>query len=93
MEEYSEYQLIDSTEPWTQFEGLKKKFIKQLVGNMKKRFPNEDISLLSATATLDMEKLPSEVGPAEHGIEKLELLLDHYGERQLQTQVRKSGCY
>ena len=73
-EEYLGCKLADSTEQRAQFTELRKKFIDQLVSNMN----NEDISLLSAMAVLDMETLPTD-GLAEYGIDKLELLLDYYG--------------
>ena len=81
-EEYLECQITDSRPQRTQFESLKKNFIEQLVVNMNKRFPDEDLSLLNAMTILDMERLPSADGLAEHGVEKLELLLDHYGKER-----------
>ena len=44
---------------------------------MKKRFPEEEISLLHAMAVLDMERMPTtdglaDHGLADHGVEKLD---------------------
>ena len=78
-EEYLGCQVADSTQQRTQFTDLKKKFIEQLVSNIKQRFPDEDVGVLSAMTILDMENLPSVDDLAEYGVEKLELLLTHYG--------------
>ena len=97
-EEYLGCNVADSADQRARFEQLRKRFIDQLVHNTNMRFPNDAFGLLSAMAVLDMETLPAKDGLAEHGVEKLELLLDHYGvdkgERAallIQSYVDKSG--
>ena len=77
-EEYLGCQVTDSTQQRTQFTDLKKKFIEQLVSNIKQRFLDEDVGVLSTMTILNMENLPSVHDLAEYGVEKLEHLLTHY---------------
>ena len=93
-EEYLGCQVTDSTQQQTQFTDLKKKFIEQLVSNIKQRFPDEDVGVLSAMTILDMEKLPSIDDLSEYGVEKLELLLTHYGvEKEGMAAFIDAGTY
>ena len=55
------------------------KFIDNLIENIQKRFPSESLSVVSAFSCLSLRDLSFANNLDGYGLEKLEILLDHYG--------------
>ena len=92
---YKGAQLYDTPSKQAEFQNLRQKYLSKLIENIKERFPNNSLDLLTCLdITLNPQRIPSNINPEElanHGKSEILVLMDFFAQNQT-LGIKKEEC-